>query len=286
MLYAKLVLMALLWSGVFAALKILLASMGLFNAVALRFGAAALILLALLYLREGRFPRIAPRDSVLVAGLGFVGIAVYNVLFAGGLAMVEASRAALIVSSNPAFTALLAALILKERIGRTRAFGIALCSLGALWVLTRGNPFAPGASGIGLGELVLVLCIVIWSIYTLLGRVAMSALSPLALTAYVMAVGAALLAIPAAIEAEPLAQVTARSWTAFGYLVVATVLPFLWFYEGVKALGAARAAQFINLVPPLAVAQSILILGEPFDPALLAGLALVMAGLYLTNRPK
>lgn len=286
MLYVKLVLMAVLWSGVFPAIKILLASMGLFNAVFLRFGAAALILLALLYAREGRFPRLAPRDSVLVAGLGLLGIAIYNVLFTEGLALVEASRAALIVSSNPAFTALLAGLILKERIGRTRALGVALCSLGALWVLTRGNPLALGGSEMGLGEFVLVLCIFIWSIYTLLGSVALSTLSPLALTAYVMAVGAALLAIPASIEAEPLAQVTWRSWAAFGYLIVATVLPFLWFYEGVKALGAARAAQFINLVPPLAVAESILILGEPFDPALLVGVALVVAGLYLTNRPK
>src|SRR5688500_3338365 len=121
MLYVKLVLMAVLWSGVFPAIKILLASMGLFNAVFLRFAAAALILLALLYAREGRFRRLAPRDLVLVSGLGLLGIAIYNVLFTAGLALVEASRAALIVSSNPAFTALLAGLILKERIGRTRA---------------------------------------------------------------------------------------------------------------------------------------------------------------------
>ena len=59
---------------------------------------------------------------------------------------------------------------------------------------------------------------------------------------------------------------------------------FLWFYEGVKALGAARAAQFINLVPPLAVAESVLILGEPMTPALYAGTALVATGLYLTNK--
>ena len=65
-----------------------------------------------------------------------------------------------------------------------------------------------------------------------------------------------------------------------------TVLPFLWFYEGVKALGAARAAQFINLVPPIAVAEAVLILDEPIQPALVVGAALVVAGLYLTNRPR
>ena len=130
-------------------------------------------------------------------------------------------------------------------------------------------------------------CIFMWSAYTLLGRVALSSLSPLALTAYVMAFGSAPLAIFAWLEHAPLAGVTWQGWTALGYLVVfGTVLPFLWFYEGVKALGAARAAQFINLVPPIAVAESVLLLGESVTPGLLAGMALVVAGLYLTNKPR
>lgn len=69
------------------------------------------------------------------------------------------------------------------------------------------------------------------------------------------------------------------------YLVIfGTVLPNLWYYEGVKALGAARAAQFINLVPPLAALESVLLLGEPATPALAVGALLVVAGLYLANR--
>ena len=43
---------------------------------------------------------------------------------------------------------------------------------------------------------------------------------------------------------------------------------------------------FINLVPPLALAESVLILGEPLSGALLAGAGLVVAGLYLINRPR
>jgi len=287
MLYIKLVLMALFWSGVFPAVNIVLKSMGVFASVFVRFSAAALILLALLWLREGRLRRLSPRESVLVVGLGLLGITLYNSMFTAGLALVEASRAALIVPTNPAFTALFAALLLKERIGPTRAAGVALSVMGALWVLARGDPRNFLNLDFGLGELLLVLCVFIWSAYTLLGRVALSSLSPLALTAYVMAAGAAPTAIPAWYEDASLAGVTWQSWTALGYLVVfGTVIPFLWFYEGVKALGAARASQFINLVPPLAVTESVLILGEPMTPALYVGAALVVAGLYLTNRPK
>jgi drug/metabolite transporter (DMT)-like permease len=279
--------MAVFWSGVFPAVNIVLRSMGLFTSVFLRFACAALILLAILYVRRGRLPRLSPRELVLVVGLGLMGITIYNTLFTAGLGLVEASRAALIVPTNPAFTALFAALVLKERLGGTRAVGVALCVLGALWVLARGDPRTFMSFEFGLGEAILVLCIFIWSAYTLLGRVALSTLSPLALTAYVMAVGTLPLAVPAWIETSPLAHVTWQSWAALGYLVIfGTVIPFLWFYEGVQALGAARASQFINLVPPLAVAEAVLILGEALTPALYVGSALVVLGLYLTNRPR
>lgn len=279
--------MGVFWSGVFPAINILLKSMGLFTSVFLRFSCAALVLLALLWLREGRLRRLSPREAVLVVGLGLLGITLYNTLFTAGLALVEASRAALIVPTNPAFTALFAALLLKERLGRTRAVGIGLCVLGALWVLSRGDPRSFASLDFGVGELVLVLCIFMWSAYTLLGRVALSTLSPLALTAYVMAAGSLPLALPASLDGASLADVTWEGWAAFGYLVLfGTVIPFLWFYEGVQALGAARASQFINLVPPLAVIESILILGESFTQGLLVGTALVVAGLYLTNKPK
>lgn len=287
MLYGKLVLMALLWSGVFPAINIALRSMGVVTSVFLRFAIAALVLLVVLLARERRWRHLVPREVVLVVGLGLLGITVYNTMFTAGLARVEASRAALIVPTSPAITALLAALFLRERLSGVRAAGIVLCILGAVWVLVRGDPAGLAAFELGSGELLLIACIFIWSAYTLLGSVALSSLSPLALTTYVMAAGSVPLAFAAWAERDLLAQVTWQSWAALGYLALfGTVLPFLWYYEGVRALGAARASQFINLVPPLAVAESILILGEAWNPALLVGGALVVAGLYLTNRPR
>jgi drug/metabolite transporter (DMT)-like permease len=286
-LYVKLILMAVFWSGVFPAVNVVLKSMDVLTSVFLRFAAAALLLLALLRWREGRLPRLSPRESVLVVVLGLLGISLYNSLFTFGLSLVEASRAALIVPTSPAFTALFAALLLRERVGVPRALGIALCILGAVWVLCRGDPRVLAGMEFGKGEWILVACVFIWSAYTLLGRIALSTLSPLALTAYVMAAGSLPLAIAASLEDHSLAGVSWQSWVALAYLVVfGTVLPFLWFYEGVKALGAARGAQFINLVPPLAVAEAVLLLHEPLTPALLSGIALVVSGLYLTNRPR
>jgi len=298
MLYAKLVLMAVFWSGVFPAIHIVLRSTPLFTSVALRFAAAAVLLCLLLWVRgaqdkerrkdgRSRLPRLTPREAVLVLVLGLVGISLYNSLFTAGLGLVEASRAALIVPTNPAFTALFAALFLGERMGMARIAGVMLSVAGALWVLARGDLSTLAGMQFGLGEFYLVLCIFTWSAYTLLGRVALASVPALALTAYVMVVGAVPLAVLAWAEQPDLGAITLEGWAALAYLVVfGTVIPFLWYYEGIQALGAARAAQFINLVPPMAVAASIWLLGEPFTPALLVGALLVVAGLYLTNLPK
>lgn len=287
MLYLKLVLMAVFWSGVFPAVNIALRSMSVYTTVFLRFWWAAVLLLILLRWREHRLARLSPRETVLVIGLGLLGISLYNTLFTAGLALVEASRAAVIVATNPSFTALIAALFLKERLGGTRLLGVVLSLLGGLWVLCRGDPQVLAEFELGRGEFFLISCVFVWSAYALVGRIALSSLSPLALTAYVMAVGSLPLAVPVWLEGDSLFGATWEGWMALAYLVLfGTVMTFQWFYEGVKELGAARASQFINLVPVLAVIESVLILGEPMTPALIVGGALVFAGLYLTNRPR
>ena len=65
---------------------------------------------------------------------------------------------------------------------------------------------------------------------------------------------------------------------------MATGVAFTWYYAGIKAIGAARAGIFINLVPVFAIAMGYVILNEPVTSSLLSGGAMVISGVYLTNR--
>jgi drug/metabolite transporter (DMT)-like permease len=81
-------------------------------------------------------------------------------------------------------------------------------------------------------------------------------------------------------------QASLAAWASIAFLgVFGTAVAFVWFYEGVRAIGPARAAVFINLVPVAAVALGVLLLGEALEPSMLAGGALVVAGVWLLNRP-
>jgi drug/metabolite transporter (DMT)-like permease len=79
----------------------------------------------------------------------------------------------------------------------------------------------------------------------------------------------------------------AVDWLALFYLgFFGTVLGFVWYYEGIQKIGAMKAGVFINFVPVSAIIFSFFILGEPLTLSLLAGTALVLSGVYLTNRPE
>jgi drug/metabolite transporter (DMT)-like permease len=59
---------------------------------------------------------------------------------------------------------------------------------------------------------------------------------------------------------------------------------FVWWYEGVKALGPARTAVFNNLVPVFGVSLAALMLGEQVMTSMVAGGLLVATGVTITNR--
>jgi drug/metabolite transporter (DMT)-like permease len=147
--------------------------------------------------------------------------------------------------------------------------------------------FAGTGQGSTQGEIYMLGAVVSWIAYTLLGRRALGVISPLAATTWAALFGFVLLALCLLVAAT--AQVphvlTPSSAGAILYLAVGgTVLPFVWYYQGVKALGPARTAVFTNLVPVFGVLLGATLLEEPVGLSMIAGGALVMAGISITNR--
>ncbi|KZE30246.1 threonine/homoserine efflux transporter RhtA [Crenobacter luteus] len=286
MVYLKLVLTTLIWGATFPVGRYA-AQAGAPLAVAeWRFAIAAACLMALLARREGLAP---PRGDAarLALALGFTGVFAYNVCFFFGLSLVPASRAALIVALNPVLVALAAAAFQGQRLGAARWLGVAVSLLGAALVISRGE-LAALVAHVGAGEAIVFASSLAWSAYTLLGRDAARHFSPLASTAWGALAGALMLLPPALWEGRMLATLASgpAMWLALLHLgVLATLLAFLWYAEGVKAIGPTRTVVFTNLVPVFAVLIGVLMLGEELLWSMVAGGLLVGAGVWLTNRP-
>jgi drug/metabolite transporter (DMT)-like permease len=289
-IYLRLALVALIWGGTFIAGRVAAAEIAPATAALWRYLFATAAVVAAQLVLEGRLPRLSARQWVGVTALGATGVAAYNLCFMFGLQTVPASRASLIVALNPAVTFIGAVLLYAEPVDRRKMLAVALALLGAVIVIGRGDPSTLFGGGLGTGDVVIFGCVLSWVAYTLIGKRILVGLSPLAATTYASLSGTAMLAVAAAALPEPLGglrvpDASPAAWASIAFLgVFGTAVAFVWFYEGVRALGPARAAVFINLVPVAAVTLGLLLLDEPLEPSMLAGGALTVAGVWLLNR--
>lgn len=290
LVYIKLIFVALFWGGTFIAGRVLAQQMPPMTAASGRFAVAVLLLVLLAWKFEGGLPRLDRKQILTTAALGLTGIFLYNLCFLAALSRMPAGRTALFVALNPIVTALASALLFRERLGSFKWVGIMLAFCGTAIVITRGDLMGVlhgTGGGIGAGEVFMFCGICSWAAYTLIGRVALKGLSPVAATTYAAMWGLAFLLVGAAFEfpAVPWRSFGWQVWAAVGYLgVFGTVIGFVWYYEGVKAIGPSRTAVFNNLVPVFGIVLAAGLLGEPVLASMLVGGAVTIAGVVMTNR--
>jgi drug/metabolite transporter (DMT)-like permease len=275
-----------LWGGAFAAGRAVVQDIGPISASFLRYFFASLFLFGYGWFVEPAMFRPTWRQLGMYAVLGVTGVLCYNVLFLKGLESVKAGRAAVIVATNPAITAVLASMFLGERFTLRTGLGVAISLFGALIVITGGDPLAL-VHGAAFGDLVLMTGVAFFVVFSLYGKVALRSVTPLAAVAWSSLLGDVFLLGPALGEGliGYVAQAGSVAWLLLLYLAfLGTGVGFILYYEGIRVLGAGRASAFINLVPISAALVGYFFLGEILGVATLAGGALVIAGVYLTNR--
>ena len=286
LIYVKLFLTAVFWGGTFIAGRYVTRDVGPFSAAFLRFAVASMLLLLLVRRTEGRLPSVQGRQIIPLILLGMTGVFAYNVFFFKGLKLIHAGRASVIVANNPIVIALFASLIFRERLTVLKVMGIVLSVIGAIIVVSKGHVAEVFRGGIGWGEIFIFSCVASWGCFSLIGKAVMTHLSPLVSVAYSSTVGAAALLVPAWLEGmfTDISHYTLLDWLGIVYLgIFGTVIGFVWYYQGIKAIGPTKAGQFINFVPPSAIVLAFFILGEPMTPSLLLGAFFVITGVYITN---
>ncbi|MBC8468265.1 MAG: DMT family transporter [Planctomycetes bacterium] len=286
-IYVKLLFTTLFWGGAFVAGKVVSQNVGPFSIAFQRFAIASIFLILLTWKVEGKLPALKKFQIIPVILLGMTGIFIYNVMFFKGLKIIEASRASLIIATCPVFITIFSAIFLKEKINLIKGLGITISICGAIVVISKGNINLIFETGLGRGELYIFCCVLSWVTYSLIGKTVMRNLSPLASVSYSAIVGAVALFVPACFEGlfQNIRNQSMLDWSCLCYLgIFATVIGFVWYYQGVQRLGPTKTGLFINFVPVFAILCAFLILQEPITISLVVGTALVISGVYLTNR--
>ena len=289
--HAKLATVAFCWGSAMIAGRVISQQVPNLTAGSIRLVIASAVLFALLR-QQGPLPRINMRQFAVLAAMGAAGVFVFNVFFFWALEKIPASKGALIVALIPVLTALGVSYLLKERLGLQRWLGIAMALVGVAIVITHGDWLRASdylTSLLEAGDGLMLIAALGWVTYTILSRFALQGLSPLAASTYAAWVGMFILLVGLPFEADLWSQsmLNWKSVLALVYIaVMGTVVPYVWYVQGVQRLGPARAAIYINLTPVFGVSLGYLMLGESIDLSMLVGGLIVIAGVTLTNRSK
>ena len=286
--------MALLWGANWSWGRAVVQSMPPLTAATLRFILAAILLVGWLLLKEGTRPllRLTLRQWAGLAAAAAFGVCSYAVFFMQALQYVPAGKAATVVALNPIPTLLLAAVLFKERLNGGIMIGMALAVFGALTAIARGNPLSILAGGLGTGEYLLLTTVLCWTGYALIGRVLLQGISPLLTTAATVAIGALMLLFLTTLYegsafTHSLQHTPARVWLLLAAMSFgATMLAYLWYFDGIRQLGVGTASAYMALVPVFGIAIATFWLHEPPHVSLLIGGAAVVAGMSLMNFAK
>ncbi|GGE03281.1 membrane protein [Marinithermofilum abyssi] len=280
----QMVMVALFWAGVFPIGQWTVHTIHPVLVAFYRFVLTAVCLIVLLRIREPDTWKIGKEEWIPFLLLGATGIFAYNCFFFFGLKWAGAVKSSVIIASVPMVTAVLSVWLFRERLTLLQLVGVLLSFCGVVTVVTEGHLQTLGH--LSLGDLCVFGAVASWTAYTLLGKRWMTTVSPLKATAYASLFGSGMLA--------PFAWIMSGSWkvpptatwlhgaTIVYMALFATVLAFVWWNDGVRQLGAGRAAIFLNLVPVFALTIST-VSGHPLLPVHVAGAVLVITGVSMTT---
>ncbi|KAA5842618.1 DMT family transporter [Pseudomonas chlororaphis] len=289
--YCKLAAVTMIWGGTFVAGRLLAGTLEPLLAASLRFLLASLALLLFMAIARIALVRPGLAQFAQLAVLGFFGIFFYNLCFFEGLQSINASRASLIVALNPAVIALASWALFKERLSGAKLFGIALCLGGAGVVILSRDPGAlSSGAGSWRGDLLIFGCVLGWGVYSLFSRNLNQTLGPLQTVTYSILLGTAMLwsaaALRGEVRLEALASLTLEQGLSLLYLgVLGSALAYIWYYDGLRKIGATRSGVFIALNPLTAVILGALLLDERLSLAMCLGGVLILWGIYQCNKP-
>lgn len=227
------------------------------------------------------------RDGTLIPGL--VAGAMFGIEFVliyGGLLLTSASRAVVFLYTAPFFVALGSYRFLGERLGTTQWMGLALSFAGV--ALAIGIPQADVDHSVLLGDLMVVGGGLLWGATTVVAKgTRLRFAPPEKALAYQVAMSIPILGAAALLSGERMAQVPSAfvlSLMAYQSVWVVGTTFTLWFAL-VKTYSASKLSAFTFITPLFGVVASYFILHDALTLAFGAAALLVIAGLFLVNRP-
>ncbi len=273
-------IVTILWASSFAGIRAGLQAYTPGALVVFRFLVASITLLAWVLVRQHiRLPKRADLPWILLGGV--IGITIYHISLAYGEQTVTAASASFIIGAVPIFTAILATLTLKEKLGSRQWVGIgaSFCGIGLISLGEAGH------LKLESGALVILLAAACTSVYFIIQKRLLKHYTPLEVTCYAFWAGTVgmLLFLPNLITELPKAPIGPTLAIVYLGIFPAAIAYVVWNYVFSRTT-ASIATSFMYLNPIVATIIAWLWLGEV--PSIIAGVGglIALGGVIVTSK--
>jgi drug/metabolite transporter (DMT)-like permease len=237
-------------------------------------------------LASGGGLRIAGRDVLPVALLGITQFGILVALLNWGLQLVPAGRGALIFSSFPLLTMLVAAVLGRERLTWMKTAGV-LLTIASVGLAMGEKLSEPGAAHDWRGEIAVLGAALCGAVCSVLYRPYLRRYPAVRISAIAMLASVAALAVVAGTEEKFFAgwpRFTPGGWLAVLFIGAGSGLGyFLWLWALAHA-SPTRVTVFLSLSPVTALLLGAATLGEAVPASAIAGLGCLALGLWVATR--
>lgn len=266
--------------------KLLVLVFPIFLLAWLRFGMAAVAMLAWTRRAKHEAP-LSSRDRWLLFLESFLGNFMFSICMLYGIQASTALAAGVIMAGIPAAVALLSWLVLRERIGWQVMLGIACAVLG-IGLVAFSRTDVSGAQTSLWGPLLLVAAMLCEASYVVIGKQLTAKVSPKRISALINLWGLVLITPLGLWQALSFdfSSVGTSSWSMLVFYALAASVVTVWLWmTGLRSVPAASAGVFMVFLPIATAVVGVVFLGERLTGLQALAFGLALLGVVLATWP-
>ena len=247
----------------------------IFTILFLRFGIAALLMLAILLVRREEFPR--GKILLQLIGMGALGYVGQSFSYLTAIKYASAGLVALLLYLYPMFVFILSVIVLHEKATWIKIVAILIALVGTTFTVDPAGGQLPGI-------LLAIAAALIYSIYIIVGTNVMKHVSAVQSSVIIFASAGTVYGILMSFNGVHLPSTNLGWVNILGIVLVATVIPVVTFLAGLERIGPTNAAMLSTLEPVVTVLLAAWIFGERLQSIALLGGGMILIAVILLTR--